>query len=66
MCDCLKKSYLSQATVFLLLMNLLAQIKVSSTDFAQDIATYLNRRPVSVNTGVEFLKNQATYLFFSC
>lgn len=62
MCNCLKNYYLSQANILLLLMNLLAQVKVNSTDFTQDRATYLNRRALSENTGAEFLKSQATYV----
>jgi len=42
-------------------MNELAQVKVSSADCTQDRATCFSRRALSVNTGAEFLKSQATY-----
>lgn len=61
MCDILKNTCISQANILLLLINLLAQGKVSSTDLTQDKITCLNRRALSVSTGAEFLKNQATY-----
>lgn len=61
MCDILKNSCISQDNIFLPLINLLAQGKVSSTDLNQDKVTYLNRRALSVSTGAEFLKSQATY-----
>lgn len=61
MCDILKNSCISQDNIFLPLINLLAQGKVSSTDLTQDKVTYLNKRALSVR---QVLSSKAKLLIF--